>query len=123
MVKSCRDLKVWQTGMEVSQAVYKATERFPKSELFGLVSQMRRAAVSIPANIAEGFSRQHKSEFVQFAYIAKGSLSELDTLVDLADRLGYLGSENTVALSGRLDELGKMLHGFIASLRKPVEAH
>jgi len=104
--------------MELSLDVYKATEGFPKVETFGLTSQMRRAAVSIPANIAEGFSRQHKNEFVQFLYIAKGSESELATFIELAERIGYLGQEIGESLSTRTNEIGKMIHGLIVSIRK-----
>ena len=117
MIKSHRDLRVWQAGMDLSVSVYKATELYPKSEVFGLASQMRRAASSIPANIAEGFSRQHKPEFVQFLHVAKGSLSELETFIDLSERLGYLKPEDAVALSEQADAVGKMLHGLIASVR------
>ena len=118
MVKSHRDLRVWQAGMELSVSIYKATEPYPKSEVFGLASQMRRAASSIPANIAEGFSRQHKPEFVQFLYIAKGSLSELETFVELSERLGYLSAERASALREQTDAVGKMLYGLIETVRK-----
>ena len=117
MVKNHRDLRVWQAGMDLSVSVYKATDFYPKSEVFGLASQMRRAASSIPANIAEGFSRQHKTEFAQFLHIAKGSLSELETFVELSVRLGYLEAENAAALGEQADNVGKMLHGLITTVR------
>ncbi len=117
MIKSHRDLKVWQAGMELSLSIYRLTESFPKSEVFGLVSQMRRAAISIPANIAEGFSRRHKTEFVQFLHIAKGSLSELDTFVCLCERLGRLDQQSVAHLSGQIEAVGKMIHGLLNSIR------
>ena len=118
MIKNYRDLRVWKAGIDLSVSVYKATEAFPKSEMFGLVSQMRRAACSVPANVAEGFSRQYKTEFVQFLHIAKGSASELDTFVCLSERLGYLQADGAASLAQQVDAIGKMLYGLISTLRK-----
>ena len=118
MIKSYKDLKVWEAGMEMAVAVYRATGQFPKPEVFGLVSQMRRAASSVPANIAEGFSRQHKTEFTQYLHIAAGSLSELRTHLCLSERLGFLGSEEAALLEEQADAIGRMLHGLIRTLRK-----
>ena len=118
MIKSYKDLKVWEAGMEMAVAVYRATDSFPKPEVFGLVSQIRRAASSIPANIAEGFSRQHKTEFKQFLHIAKGSLSELRTHLCLSERLGFLDSNTAVLLEEQADSIARMLHGLISTLRR-----
>lgn len=85
-----KDLEVWKQSMDLVVGVYKATGDFPKDELFGLVSQMRRAAVSIPSNIAEGCGRKNTKEFLQFLYISKGSLLELETQIEIAYRLKYL---------------------------------
>lgn len=116
-IRSYQDLKVWQAGMRLCLDVYKATERLPKSEQYGLISQMRRAVVSIPANIAEGHSRQHDKEFSQFLHIASGSLSELETYLHLCERLGYFPTELVTRTLGQTSETGKMLNGLINRLR------
>ena len=109
VVKSYRDLLVWKAGIQLAVACYRITIQFPRYELFGLTGQMRRAAVSIPSNLAEGHSRSHRKEFLQFVSVAKGSLGELETQMALAVQIGYLdameaepyalipfrGSENT----------------------------
>jgi four helix bundle protein len=92
MVKSFRDLDVWRLGLDLAEAVYQCTSSFPKHELFGLTAQMRRAAVSIPSNIAEGRARSSTKELLQFLAIARGSLAELETQFELAIRLGYADS-------------------------------
>ena len=92
MVKSYRDLDVWRLGMDLAEAVYQCTSSFPKHELFGLTAQMRRAAVSIPSNIAEGRARSSTKELLHFLAIARGSLAELETQFELALRLGYADS-------------------------------
>src|ERR1035438_2853667 len=92
MVKSFRDLDVWRLGLDLAEAVYQCTSSFHKCELFGLTAQMRRAAVSIPSNIAEGRARTSTKEFLQFLSIALGSLAELETQFELAVRLGYADS-------------------------------
>ena len=88
-----KNLIVWQKAIEPVVAVYKSTENFPKHELFGIVSQMRRAAISLPSNIAEGQSRQHLKEYIQFLKIAYGSAAELDTQLLIAHKTGYLASQ------------------------------
>ncbi|MBI5934372.1 MAG: four helix bundle protein [Chloroflexi bacterium] len=92
-VRSYRELKVWQKGIELVKLVYGLTQGFPKSEIYGLASQMQRAAVSVPSNIAEGQGRQHTGEFRQFLYIALGSAAELDTQLIVAVELGYATAE------------------------------
>ena len=89
-IRSYKDLEIWQEGIELVNTVYTVTHNFPKEEIYGLTSQIRRAAVSIPANIAEGCARHHRNEYRQFLYIALGSLAELETLFLVAQQLEFL---------------------------------
>ena len=116
MRRKHQDLMVWQQAMELVRLVYQITTSFPKHELFGLVGQMRRAAISVPANIAEGAGRTSKTEFLHFLSIARGSMNELDTYIILAKDLGYLNDIAEMAeLSSRVFGL---LGGLINSERK-----
>ena len=99
-------------------SVYEATGRFPASERFGLAAQMQRAAVSIPSNVAEGAARKGRKEYLKFAYTARGSLSELDTQVEIASLLGYLTSAEQASLQAKLDEVSRLLNGVIAYLSR-----
>jgi four helix bundle protein len=119
-IKSHRDLIVWQKAMDLVVAVYQATKNFPKEETYGLTSQIRRAAASIPANIAEGQGRRLGGEFQQFLGNARGSLMELDTHLELALRLDYFDPESYSALNRRVTEVGKMLNGLLRSLRSSI---
>ncbi|MCA1613446.1 MAG: four helix bundle protein [Acidobacteria bacterium] len=119
-IKSHRDLIVWQKSMDLTVAVYQVTKSFPREETYGLTSQIRRAAASIPANIAEGQGRRLVGEFQQFLAHARGSLLELDTHLELALRLDYLNSERYAALNQRVVEVGKMLNGLLRSLRSNI---
>jgi len=103
-----RSLKAWQKAIELVERVYGETRKFPKEELFGLTSPMRRAAVSVPANIAEGAARSGTKELVRFLSIAEASLSELDTHVEIANRLGYLKNDQ---LHDEIDALSALLMG------------
>lgn len=115
VMKSFRDLETWQVSMKLAEAVYKETQCMPKAELYAMTSQIRRAAVSIPANIAEGYGRNHRAEYVQFLGIANGSLCELQTILILAESIGYLSiSAETSAL---LASTGKLLYSLTASLK------
>ena len=96
--------------------IYAATSSFPDSERYGLTSQMRRAAVSVPANIAEGYARNGSKELIYFLGISAGSLSELDTLIELAARLGYI--KNTDVLAEKVDEISGLIMGLIASIKR-----
>ena len=116
MEKPHKKLDVWQAAMRIAKVVYQLTGIFPSEEKFGLAVQMRRAAISIPCNIAEGAARQGKREFRNFLSIAQGSLSELDTQLDLAIELGFLGSEKLTELSALLLRTDKMLTALIRSL-------
>jgi len=117
MLKSYRDLLVWQKALELTVEIYRFSSTFPRAEVYGLTSQLRRAAVSVPSNIAEGYGRGSRKEYVQFLCISQGSLKELETQVLLAQRLNY-GSETAVdRLLELSEEVGRMLGALIRSLR------
>lgn len=116
-VQSFRELIVWQKAMTLAEIVYRDTTRFPKEETYGLVSQMRRGAVSIASNIAEGQARATRSEFLQFLGIARGSLAELETQAILAQRLKFLKDDNEQQLFQALDEVGRLLTALVKSLK------
>jgi len=116
VIKTHKDLDVWKKGVAFVIEIYKITELFPKSELFGLSSQIRRASVSIPANIAEGFGRNHKKELLQFLNIAMGSASEIDTLLLISKELKYLPASNHNELSELLDHISRMLKNLSKSI-------
>ena len=118
MEKPHKKLNVWKAAMKSAQMVYNITSTFPADERFGLVAQMRRAAVSIPCNIAEGAARQGKKEFRNFVSMAQGSLSELDTQLELSFLLGYLVKDDLQEISSQLLGVDKMLTGLIRSLTK-----
>ncbi len=119
-VASYRDLTVWQKAMDFTVAVYKLTAKFPRNETYGLASQVQRSAVSIPSNIAEGAGREHTREYIHHAAIAHGSLLEAETQVLLAERLGYLTSDETRPVLELAGEIGRMLRGLIASLERKL---
>lgn len=110
-LKTHKDLEVWKKSMVLAEVIYEITKKFPKDELYGLVSQMRRAAVSVPSNIAEGAARSTKKEFIHFLYIARGSLSELETQMILANKFGYIKSME--GLPDLIVEIRKMILGLI----------
>jgi len=112
--KPHRRMEVWQQAMLLVESIYAATASFPKEEMFGLVSQMRRAAISIPSNIAEGAARSGDKEYLHFLSIARGSLSELDTQLEIARRLGFLAEGHV--LFDLTDRVGRLLNGFINKL-------
>ena len=113
-------LDAWQQAMQMVILVYRATGQFPSHEQFGLISQLRRAAVSVPVNIAEGKGRYHKKEFVQFLYHARGSLYEVITLLKLSLELGYLNREQHQELIQRGQRIFSKLTGLINSLKAPA---
>jgi len=117
-VQSYQQLIAWQKAMDFVAAVYRATRRFPKEEIYGLTSQLRRAAVSIPSNIAEGQGRQTTGEFRQFLGHSRGSLLETETQILLCQRLDYLDNKTTEMLLGQAAELGRVLNGLMRSLEK-----
>jgi four helix bundle protein len=115
-IKSFRDLIAWQKAMELVVHVYQATESFPQREMFGLVNQMRRAAVSVPSNIAEGQGRLGTKEFRQFLGIARGSLQEVLTQIEIARRLEFLTGDASASLDERACEVARIVNGLLASL-------
>jgi four helix bundle protein len=117
MEKPHKRLKIWKAGMELVPMVYRLTQGFPSHEQYGLTGQIRRSAVSIPANIAEGAARQTKKEFMQFLHISQGSLSELDTLNELARVLRYLSQEAWNTINSQLLQIDKMITGLIKQLK------
>lgn len=116
-MQSYRELQVWQRSMVLTESVYRHTARFPTDERFGLVSQARRAAVSIPANIAEGWGRRSTREYIQFLIVARGSLMELETHLLLAARLPFLPQVALDQMMAESEHVAKMLNALISSLR------
>ncbi|MGN8022118.1 four helix bundle protein [Phyllobacterium sp. 22229] len=119
-IESYRDLKVWQSAMSLAECCYEATKGFPKEEIYGLTAQMRRAAVSIAANIAEGYGRENRGSFVQFLRIAQGSLKELETHVLLSRRVGFLSLDEEIELLSRCEANGKMLRALIRTVQSKL---
>jgi four helix bundle protein len=115
-INSYRDLIAWQKAMSLAELIYRITSRFPSNERFGLTSQMRRAAVSIVSNIAEGNARNTRGEYVQFVGHARGSVAELETQATLALRLGLLPTESEQMVFDQLDEVGRLLTALRAAL-------
>ena len=113
---SYKDLTVWQKSIELCIGIYEVTENFPKSELYGLTSQMKRCSVAIPSNIAEGQRRGHKPEFIQFLRIAYGSGAELETQVEIAKLLSFSKNLDYGKLDSLLEEVMKMLNKMISNL-------
>ena len=114
-IKSYRELTVWKTAMTFVENVYRALRHFPKEETYGICDQIRRAAVSIPSNIAEGFGRDTPKEFAHFLSIARGSLYEVSTQLEIANRLGYLQPDS--GLYPQVESIGKMLNSLRSRLR------
>lgn len=115
-MNSYKELIVWQKSIELVTEIYKLTEKFPKSELYGLTSQIRRASVSIPSNIAEGYTRKHRQEYIQFLRIAFGSGGELETQIIIAKNLNYASQKDFEEIEKLLDEIMKMLNKLISTL-------
>lgn len=111
-----KKLVVWQKSYRLALDVYKASADFPKSELYGLVSQIRRASLSVPANIAEGYERKHRKEYIQYLMVAKGSVSEVETYLLFAQDLGYLSRESYQFLESSRVDVIKLLRALINSL-------
>ncbi len=116
-IKTVKDLLVWQKGLSLVKQIYQATKSFPREEIYGIVAQMKRSAVSVPSNIAEGFRRRHSKEFRQFLNIGLGSLAELETQVLISGELAYLTADIKDALLEQIDHLTAMM----ISLSKKIE--
>jgi len=115
-IKNFQDMRIWQKGIEVVKDIYILTKKFPKEELYGLTSQMRRSAVSIPSNIAEGFRRYHNKEYKQFLYIALGSCAELETQIIIANELDYINETNKTELIEKIKYICRMTIKLIQKL-------
>ncbi len=118
-MQSYKDLIAYQKGYKLALKIYQITKDYPREEIYGLTSQMRRSAVSIPCNLAEGYRRGHRKEYVQFLYMAHGSCSELETLISLSHDLGLISEQVFQELYGLQEEVSKLLNGLISSLSKP----
>ncbi len=115
-IKTYRDLNIWNTGIELVKDIYKLTARFPKQEMYGIVSQMRRSAISIPSNVAEAFKRYHNKEYRQFLYVTLGSCAELETQVTMAKGLKYIQEDKEATLLEKLDHIGRMITSLLKKL-------
>ncbi len=115
-VQKYSELIVWQRAMDLVEQVYKISRQFPKEELYGLTSQMRKAVVSIPSNIAEGQSRAGSREFLYHLSVARGSLSEVETQLMIAERLGYLEKERLASVLEKSLEVGRLIHGLSSAI-------
>ncbi|MFZ4562017.1 MAG: four helix bundle protein [Bacteroidales bacterium] len=120
-IESYKDLIVWQKGIDLVNEIYVLTKMFPKEEMFGLTNQMRRAAVSIPANIAEGWGRDSTKNYIQFIRISRGSLYELETLFVIARDLNYIDETIKTSVTGKIDEIGKMLNKLLQKLDSYID--
>ncbi len=116
-VRNYRELIVWQKAMDLVELVYQATKQFPKEELYGLTSQVRRSAVSIPSNIAEGQARKSTAEFLNFLSIANGSRAEMETQILLAQRLNYVTTDTVQPILNLSEEVNRLLNGLMNSLK------
>ena len=120
-VKDYRDMKVWQKGIDIIDLIYSIVAKFPKDEVHGLAAQMRRAAVSIPSNIAEGFVRHHSKEYKQFLYISLGSCAELETQVIISHRRGYITKEALEELTEDINHETRMLVSLINKIQRVTD--
>jgi four helix bundle protein len=120
-IHSFQDLEVWQLAMSLAEDCYRLTAKFPREEIYGLSSQIRRASVSIPSNIAEGHGREHTRSFIQSLRIAQGSLKELQTQIWLSERVGLASSDSIAGPIELCDRIGKMLRSLIRSLQLRVQ--
>jgi len=111
-------LECWKKGIEITKMIYESTKQFPKDEMYGLTSQMRRAAASIPSNISEGAARNTKKEFIHFLYNAQGSLSELDTQLTISEEIGYIDRRTHSLIEKELNHENRLITGLIKSLKK-----
>jgi len=122
-MKTFRDLQVWQKGMDMSVSVYEVTSNFPKKEEYGLISQLRRCAVSIPSNIAEGFGRNHTKDFIRFLRISQGSVYECQTQLEISFRVGFMQESVFKDMDKQYETIAKMLSSFIRKLSNSENNH
>ncbi len=119
-IRDYRDLIVWQKAMDLVEAIYRLTRAFPKEELYGLTSQVRRAAISVPSNIAEGQGRRTRAGFVQFLSIASGSVKEVETQILIAERLAYVKQADASAVLELAAQVARLISGLWNSLRRNI---
>jgi four helix bundle protein len=119
-MRDYRKIKAWQLADSLVIGVYKATQNFPKEERYGLISQLRRAAVSVPTNIVEGAGRQHKKDYLNFLYTARGSLSEVEYLLGLSERLNFITTENLESINNECNKVQSTLYGLIKSVEDEI---
>lgn len=119
-ISSFKDLIVWQKSIELVTTIYSLTKNFPNDEKFGLVSQLNRAVVSVPTNIAEGWGRESSKNYLQFLRISRGSLMEVETLMLISKNLNYVNEENFKIISDKIEETGKILQGLIKSMQQKI---
>ncbi|HEV3485446.1 MAG TPA: four helix bundle protein [Vicinamibacterales bacterium] len=120
VISSYRDLRVWREAMELAEACYRISADFPRDEIFGMTAQIRGAAVSVPANIAEGYGRESAGAYVQFLKVAQGSLKELETHLLLCQRLRFAPTADLDAVLERCSSVGRMLHALIRSVQRSI---
>ncbi len=121
MSDSHRDLIAWQKAMALVTEIYRATDTFPSREMYGLTLQIRKAAVSVPSNIAEGKGRQTKRDYLQFLYRARGSMLETETQMEISRNLGYMEESKFLALFEQAAEAGRILNGLITNVRRQID--
>jgi four helix bundle protein len=115
-IETYRDLEIWKKGIELVKSIYNLTENFPRQETYGLIRQMRRSAISIPSNAAEGFKRFHNKEYKQFLYVTLGSCAEPETQVTIARELNYIQQNHETVLLEKLDHIGRMISNLLKKL-------
>jgi len=116
-IKGHRDLEVWREGIALVEGVYNLTKNFPDDEKFGLTSQLKRAAISVPSNIAEGAARNSDKEFLQFLYIAQGSIVEIETHLIIAEKLRFISAKQNIEAEQQRNKVARLLFGLIRSIR------
>lgn len=119
-MKSHKDLEIWKRSVDFVTFIYEMTKSFPKEEIYGLTNQLRRAAVSIPSNISEGAARKHSKEFIQFLYVALGSIAELETQIIISENLKYLNKDRSMNIQNELTELRRMILGLIRQISNKI---
>jgi len=123
VIKSHKDLLAWQKAMELVELVYDLTRAFPREELFGLATSLRRAAVSIPSKIADGHERDNTREFIHYLSVARGALSEVETQIEIAKRLAYIDDEQQARFNQLVSDTGKIINGLMNSMERCAVAH
>ena len=121
-MKTHKDLDVWKKSVSLVTSIYEVTKTFPKDEIYGITNQIRRSAVSIPSNMAEGSARKGEKEFIQFLYISLGSMAELETQLIIANNLKYVKLNDYELMTGRLEEIRKMLIGLIKFVKNKIKS-